>query len=277
MTITFNVTNDASAPVCTASGTILREYWANVTGGLVSNIPLQTPPTSSSQITSFEAPANTADNYGQRIRGYLCAPATGNYTFYIASDDDSELWLSPDESTAGKKKIASVSGWTFSREWTKHSSQKSATIALVQGKKYYIEALHKEGAGGDNLAVGWILPNTTTIAVIAGSYLSPFIHSTARVGIGEELPIEQVAFLEVVPNPFSSGTEIEFVSQTTSEARLEVYNASGLLVRHLFEKIAEAGTHYKVNFDGAQLASGLYYVKLTTSEGYIYKKIVLAR
>ena len=35
-----------------------------------------------------------ADNYGTRMRWYITAPATGNYTFWIAGDDNSELWLS---------------------------------------------------------------------------------------------------------------------------------------------------------------------------------------
>jgi len=35
--------------------------------------------------------------------------------------------------------------------------------------------LQKEGTGGDNLAVGWIVPNTSAITVIPGSQLSPFV------------------------------------------------------------------------------------------------------
>jgi len=162
-------------PPCTASGTILREYWANVAGSYVGAIPVTTAPTSTSQLTSFEAPSNAGESYGQRVRGYLCAPATGSYTFYIASDDDSELWLSTDANPANKVKIASMTGWAIPREWNKYPSQQSVAITLQAGQKYYIEALHKEGAGGDNLAVGWTTPGTTPINVIPGSVLSPFV------------------------------------------------------------------------------------------------------
>src|SRR5688572_18647763 len=96
-TTTFSnvsVTTTPTSPACTASGSILREYWANVTGTSISAIPVSTTPTSRTQLSSFETPSNVTDSYGQRIRGYLCAPATGSYTFYIASDDNSELWLS---------------------------------------------------------------------------------------------------------------------------------------------------------------------------------------
>jgi ELWxxDGT repeat protein len=171
---TVKVKSANSATACSATGSILREYWAGIPGTALSAIPLNTTPATSTQLTSFEAPTNVGDNYGQRIRGYICAPLTGQYFFAIASDDDSELWLSTDEDPANKVKIASVSGWTNPREWTKYPSQFSQTIDLEAGKKYYIEALHKEGAGGDNLAVAWQTPSSS-LTVISGTYLSPFI------------------------------------------------------------------------------------------------------
>ena len=102
---------------------------------------------------------------------------TGSYTFWIASDDQSELWLSTDDNPLFKVRIASVPNWTDSREWNKFPSQKSAAITLTAGQRYYVEALQKEGGGGDNLAVGWAKPGESTSApseVIPGSVLSPF-------------------------------------------------------------------------------------------------------
>ena len=128
-------------------------------------------------LPSFEAPTNWADNYGTRMRGYITAPATGNYTFWIAGDNNSELWLSLNDNPANKVRIGWVSEWTDSRQWDKYSTQKSAAITLTQGQRYYVEALQKEGGGGDNLAVGWAKPGESTSApseVIPGSVLSPF-------------------------------------------------------------------------------------------------------
>ncbi|MES2592158.1 MAG: PA14 domain-containing protein [Bacteroidota bacterium] len=163
---------------CSATGTILREYWANVTGDHVNQIPVTTAPTSTSQLSSFEGPTNTGDNYADRIKGFICAPTTGNYRFWIAADDDAELWLSTNDSPSSKVKIASVTGWTNSREWTKYPSQQSALIYLTAGSKYYIEALHKEAVGGDNLAVGWQTPEGTMERPIPGIRLSPATSTT---------------------------------------------------------------------------------------------------
>lgn len=161
------------------SGTILREYWLGIPGDFVtdltgsSNYPNN--PSGSDQLTAFEAPTDWADAYGTRVRGYVHAPVSGSYIFWIASDDYSELWLSTDDNPANKVLIASVSGWTASREWNKYASQQSAAISLIAGQRYYIEVLQKEGTGGDNLAVAWQLPDGTFEGPIPGSRLSPFV------------------------------------------------------------------------------------------------------
>ncbi len=115
---------------------------------------------------------NWADNYGTRIVGYLHPQVTGIYTFWISSDDNGELWLSTDETETNKTRLAHVPGWTNSLEWSWFDQQKSVVISLTAGKRYFIEALQKEGGGGDNLAVAWKRPGGSQ-EVISGEYLSP--------------------------------------------------------------------------------------------------------
>jgi uncharacterized repeat protein (TIGR02543 family) len=146
------------------SGSITRELWKGINGTSISAIPLGSPPTTKDTLTLFETPSNSDDNYGQRVSGYLIAPTTGSYTFWIATDDDGQLKLSPSENPAAATVIASVSGDTASRQWDKFPSQKSASINLIAGQLYYIEALHKEGVFGDNFAVGWSKPGQSTSA-----------------------------------------------------------------------------------------------------------------
>jgi hypothetical protein len=172
-------------------GAISREVWTGITGTSVSNIPVGAAPNLSDTLPSFEAPTNWADNYGTRMRGYITAPVTGSYTFWIASDNNSELWLSINDNPANKVRIGWVSGsgWTDSRQWNKYSSQKSAARTLTQGQRYYVEALQKEAGGGDNLAVGWAKPGESTSApseVIPDSVLSPF---SGPAGPGPEINV----------------------------------------------------------------------------------------
>ncbi|HSK88293.1 MAG TPA: PA14 domain-containing protein, partial [Anaerolineales bacterium] len=184
--ITFNMNSNMSVvanfiPEGTGgTGTILREYWYNITGttltSLTSNANYPNSPTGSEQLTALEGPTNAGDNYGSRIRGYIHPAISGAYTFWLASDDYGELRLSTSDNPANAARIAYVDGWTNSREWGKYASQRSAAINLTAGQKYYIEVLQKEATGGDNVAVAWQGPGISQ-AVIGGSYLSPFVPS----------------------------------------------------------------------------------------------------
>jgi hypothetical protein len=159
--------------------TILREVFTNITGTTIANLTGSSKfpyfPDIRTYETNFEAPTSFGDNYGTRMRGYILPPITGYYIFWIASDDNSQLYLSADDSPYKTRLIASVNSYTSSRQWTKETNQQSAAIYLETGRRYYIEALHKEGTGGDNLAVGWQLPDGTLERPIPGNRLQPWI------------------------------------------------------------------------------------------------------
>ena len=179
-----NVTTSA-APSCTNTGAINFQRWNNITGVAVSNLTSNANypnnPSTSGTLPVFEIPSNSADNYGIKVYGYICPPVTGSYTFWIAGDDNCELWLSTSTNQALKQRIAYHTSWTNSREWNKFTTQKSAAITLTAGMMYYVEALVKEGTGGDHMSVGWARPGqatTTPSEVIPGSQLSTQIPDT---------------------------------------------------------------------------------------------------
>jgi len=166
----------AKAPVL---GTILREVWMDIPGNQVGDLTrhpsFSGPPSSSTLLEFFEAPTNAVENYGARIRGYLHPPQTGNYTFWISGDDDHELWLSTDETPANLVRVAGDNGVSGQRAWDALPRQKSASIALKAGQRYYVEALHKQGVGVAYVAVGWQLPDGSMERPIPGSRLSPIV------------------------------------------------------------------------------------------------------
>jgi signal transduction histidine kinase len=133
-------------------------------------------PTTSEVCHSFEAPANLGEYYLTRMRGYLHPPVTGEYTFWIASDNSSQLWLSASDDPRKAKRIAFIGryGWVAPREWSHFPSQRSETIFLEAGQSYYIEALQEQTSGGDHLAVAWQGPSQSQ-AVIDGRFLTPWI------------------------------------------------------------------------------------------------------
>jgi hypothetical protein len=158
------------------TGTILRELWRNLQGGGVGDLTSsprfqEGKPDEAGPITYIDS-WNMGENYGCRIRGYVHPPATGAYTFWIASDDASELWLSADDTPAKKQKICSCGAAVGHYEWERNGSQKSAPVMLTEGKRYYIEVLHKQGFGPEHVAAGWQLPDGTMERAIPPSRLS---------------------------------------------------------------------------------------------------------
>ena len=97
-------------------------------------------------------------------------PVSCDWNLYIASDDNSQLYLSSNGDPSNKALVASVNDHTSPRQWKKFASQKG-TVSLVAGHEYYLEAIHKEGGGGDNLAVGWeCIEHGISLDVIGAEY-----------------------------------------------------------------------------------------------------------
>ncbi len=81
-------------------GTVVWEHWDGVGGLTIASIPpttLSGTPTGMANRTSLEAPTDYGDNYVGRIRGYITAPTTGNYYFWVAGNNAAELWISNDD------------------------------------------------------------------------------------------------------------------------------------------------------------------------------------
>jgi RHS repeat-associated protein len=263
------------SPVATnGTGSIQREYWPDIPGSAISSIPVATAPRIVNRITTFEAPTNiqpvysvaVGDNYGTRIRGYIHPPATGNYIFWIASDETSELWLSTDADPVNKVKIASMSALCTPRQWNLSPSQQSVPIALEAGKKYYIEALHKENTGNDNLAVGWQLPGVNGAAgvlerPIPGIRLSP-------ITINEPIAVPVVAPVVSIASPVHN-TIVEEGVPTTLKANAS--DPAGIQKVEFFANntlVGEtAASPYEVTWTGATAGVYRITVKLTNTAG----------
>jgi hypothetical protein len=92
-----------------------RELYTNLTREAFSlarltNHPnfLAGKPDQTSILTTGLTTPQAGDDYAKRLRAYLIAPADGNYTFAISSDETSNLLLGTDENPATKQLIASV-------------------------------------------------------------------------------------------------------------------------------------------------------------------------
>jgi hypothetical protein len=174
---------------------IYRKFYANIPGASVQNL-LSSPkfPNQPDQVTwlknFFEAPIDVGDEYGQEMHALVKAPLTGQYTFWISSDDNSRLLLSSDRSPDNLQPIAEVPDWTWPREWEKFPQQKSVFIPLVKDSLYYLSALMKEAYGGDNLALRWRLPNGVIEEPLSAQHcfieVETFFHTNFKISSSGE-------------------------------------------------------------------------------------------
>ena len=131
---------------------------------------------------SLDAQKNWKDNYGSRLQTWVMAPVSCAWNFYIASDDNSVLNLSPDTNPEHKVQIANVPGWTGWKQWDRYPDQQKGTVNLEEGQLYYLEAIQKEGGGGDHLSVAWectehgftrdVIPADSTVLTFSGTHPS---------------------------------------------------------------------------------------------------------
>ncbi|MDZ4830324.1 MAG: PVC-type heme-binding CxxCH protein [Phycisphaerae bacterium] len=154
-----------------------RDVWRNVQNGgeldLDKAAQFSLPPTDSDVAPVFEGRAKLGDHYLQRVHGVLQPLESGPYIFYIASDDQSVLYLSSDDSVANKTRIAWVDGYSARGDWSGQPNQVSQPVMLETGKRYYIEARQGEGGGDDFVAVGWQKPDGTLERPIGGGAGKP--------------------------------------------------------------------------------------------------------
>jgi hypothetical protein len=167
-------------------------------------------------------PTDTFDNYGLRLSGFLRPPVSGAYHFYIASDAQSEFWLSADASPAHRTLICSEPQWNPPRDWTgttrrpnqenRSTTMYPAGIPLVAGNRYYFEALMKEGSGDDHVAVAWQLPGEPIPAngspAISAAYLEALTDPTGVSLVITQQPQDTVTLFDplggAVPRPLFS-------------------------------------------------------------------------
>jgi fibro-slime domain-containing protein len=124
------------------------------------------------------------DDYGILWTGYVYVPTSGSYQFYVRGDDETEFFLSDDDTPqgVGKSPIAYNYHHMAANQWPSNENQPtgpeyktvSKTMLLKGGKRYYFEFFHKENGGGDFGQVGWTGPEWISEKPIPGSRLSAY-------------------------------------------------------------------------------------------------------
>ena len=218
--------------------TVVREVWTGVPGTNIADIPVATAATLTNTLGTLEGITNFGVNYGERVRGYLTAPVTGNYYFWLAGSDAAELWIGNDNEPANKMKRASVSpigGGTTFRNWTAQTNQQSKWLSLVAGQKYYLEVLHKAGTtANDHWSVGYSIDpigtNVVPTNIVPGYLLSRYYPLPVKLLSGTLYTANMLALAGV--NSTAVGSATLLVSADGLSAVLN-YSVNGIASSHI--------------------------------------------
>lgn len=129
----------------------------------------------------------------------------------------------------------------------------------------------------DNVNVNTLCLNSAG-QLLAGTTTGVYRTNASVIGISNlnQINPSQINLCQNYPNPFNPITYLEFGISNMQFVSLKVNDALGNEVVVLVNEKKEPG-NYKVEFDGSNLASGIYYYKLSASEFSETKKMMLLK
>jgi hypothetical protein len=168
-----------------------------------------------------------------------------------------------------------VTGATSVNQWDKYGSQISGGLNLVQGQRYYVEVLHKEGNGADHVEVGWQLPSGAREAPIPGNRLIPFEDASTSATQNSPTIVfgaEEDGGVSIYPNPVMNGKQlsIELPANITGEVQVDIVSVTGTSLQN--EKLADASGVVVIDLKPA-IAPGIYLVKVSNNKKRLSSKI----
>jgi hypothetical protein len=219
-------------------------------------------------LATFTTGQNVADDYSRRLTGYLKPTVTGDYTFWIAGDDNCRLYLSSDGLASNKSRIAFVDGGTGYQAWDSKLGQKSAVIPLVAGKVYWMEVHHLEGGWGDHVSVAWQGPGISRQAIPS----AVIFKNVAGVNFDHPpLPPTLALASPVNGAEFDSGEDIAFAANlaggSIAVTAVEFYRGATLIG-------SDNSAPYSVTWNDATTGNHVFTAKAIYSGGAVTSSAV---
>jgi len=208
--------------------------------------------------------------------------ANGNQLFYQNDkyDKSEKKWIAQNRNSKSYDSNNNVLN-TFSENWNKTDNKWENSYQdfyTYNGAGYLIHC-NAEGWNGS----AWIAGNMGLLAsddyntlFLIGLDINLYYKQITSIGGGNNNLTNNYSLNQNYPNPFNPSTVIKYELAAAGKIKLDIYNALGQKVQTLVNKNQSSGKHSAV-FNGAGLASGIYFYKLSTDKFTKVKKMVLVR
>ncbi|MBK6766648.1 MAG: T9SS type A sorting domain-containing protein [bacterium] len=214
-----------------------------------------------------------ADNNGQ---SQVLVNADG-CTVCTIVDLPGDNWL-PVE-LAGFTAVAAANG--ISVDWATRSEARLDRFELVRNGVVIAQVAASNSAAGSSYSfldvnVDGGVTYTYELVCLALDGSRDLMATASATPQGGPTVISNFALHQNFPNPFNPETSISFELAEAATVMLTVFNMNGQVVSTLLNGELNAGSH-TVNFDGANLTSGVYLYRLTAGSYSATMKMVLMK
>lgn len=216
----------------------------------------------------------------------VCASNTSDgkvwYNLLDVNDITLPVFLASFQATPGAGQI--------NLEWSTYSEVDNWEWILyrrIEGEDQFRELMRLPGSGTTNTTTSYNFVDTEVEEGIMYAYRLANVDFNGQVNYYPEIlrsslsPLVTFKLYNNYPNPFNSETTISFEVGETAHTELKIYDASGQLVKRLFEGNLSPGSYvYKWNGrdDYEQdVASGMYFLSVTSGTFRQSLRMVLSR
>ncbi len=245
----------------------------NAMGQLTNNVNFPNNPAERYTLNRFDTrevfTGDGKEGYGGRLTGLFIPQQSGSWNFFIRSDDGSILYLNPNgPSPAGKQQVAIETGCCGNFE-NPGALETSVPFNLVAGQGYYIEALYKEGTGGDYLKVAARLVEEGTPPVVGNAELDTNAIPASMLGT-PAVPVGVVGPVILVQQPAST-TVAENTPSITLSAQST--NAQGAAICYQWQR-SDAGGPFTDILNARGPTVTIPYPTIAADGGDVYRALV---
>jgi len=207
-------------------GFLTLEYYEGIGGTAVADLraspKFPDSPDSSMLISSFDLPNGHGENYGARVTGFLIPTVTGNYDFFVRSDDASQLFVNTGQLNSNTTLPPNITDDRIGNldfmcwedgccnpfyEPGVDDATTPFVSALTAGQKYAVVYLLKEGGGGDWGQAAWRISGDSTPAAsltpIPGTYLATYMDTSAELAFVSQ-PTDQQGNVPAPGDPMAT-------------------------------------------------------------------------